>query len=125
MILVTTKKGTAGGGKVTYDVQFGTTTIGPHRAEMLNAQQYIAVENLAYDNIKVFDRLMGCRKLFQRGGSKSEKKKSPLLFDSMGIQYNTDWLKEATQSKLSQNHNVGFTGGNADATYGIFLGYRR
>src|SRR6185503_11388971 len=55
VILVTTKKGTAGGGKVTYDAQFGTTTIGPHRVEMLDANQYIAVENLAYDNIKVFD----------------------------------------------------------------------
>jgi TonB-dependent SusC/RagA subfamily outer membrane receptor len=38
VILVTTKRGTAGGGKVTYDAQFGTTTIGPHRVEMLDAQ---------------------------------------------------------------------------------------
>jgi len=126
VILVTTKKGTAGGGKVTYDAQFGTTTIGPHRVEMLDANQYIAVENLAYDNIKVFDPAGWAAGNYSSVVDPRVKRKSlPLLFDANGNPlYNTDWLKEATQSKLSQNHNVGITGGNADATYGIFLGYR-
>ena len=38
--------------------------------------------------------------------------------------YNTDWLEEATQSKLSQNHQLGITGGNADNSFGAYLGYR-
>ena len=55
VILITTKRGTAGGGRITYDADVSVPTIGPKRVEMLNAQEYIAVENLAYDNIKVYD----------------------------------------------------------------------
>ncbi len=126
VILVTTKRGTAGGGRITYDAQFWTTGIGPHRVEMLNAQEYVAVENLAYDNIKVFDPAGWAAGNYATVVDPRVKRQSlPLLFDASGSPlYNTDWLEEATQSKLSQNHNIALTGGNADATYGIFLGFR-
>ena len=55
VILITTKRGVPGKPRITYDGDLFTTTIGPKRVEMLNAQQYIQVENLAYDNIKVYD----------------------------------------------------------------------
>ena len=47
------------------------------------------------------------------------------MFDANGQPlYNTDWLEEATQSKLSQNHQLGVQGGNESTTYAAFLGYR-
>src|SRR2546421_1793150 len=126
VILITTKRGTSSGGRITYDADFGTTTIGPKRVEMLNAQEFIDIENLDYDNIKFYDSAK-----WYSGGYESvvdprvKRKSLPLLFDASGKPlYNTDWLKESTQSKLSQNHQLGLTGGNADATYGIFLGFR-
>src|SRR5215213_2191444 len=126
VILITTKRGTAGGGKISYDGDFGVPTIGPKRVEMLNAQEFIEVENLAYDNIKIYDPTGWAQGVYASVVDPRVKRKSlPLLFDSNGNPlYNTDWLEESTQSKLSQNHQLGFTGGNADNTYGIFLGFR-
>lgn len=123
VILVTTKRGTAGGGKVSYDVDFSVPTIGPNRVEMLSAQEYIDTENLAYENAKTYDPAG-----WAAGNYKDPRIKRltlPLLFDGSGKPlYNTDWLKESTQSKLSQNHQLGFSGGTADNTYGVFVNYR-
>lgn len=126
VILITTKRGTTGGARVTYDGDLSVPTIGPKRVHMLNAQEFIDVENLAYDNIKVYDPAGWAAGNYASAVDPRVKRKSlPLLFDANGNPlYNTDWLKESTQSKLSQNHQLGFTGGNADATYGLFLGYR-
>jgi len=126
VILITTKKGTSGGARITYDADFSVPTIGPNRVEMLNANEYLQVENLAYDNIKVYDPEGWAAGNYSNVVDPREKRKSlPLLFDANGQPlYNTDWLKEVTQSKLSQNHQLGVTGGNQDATYGLFLGFR-
>ena len=126
VILITTKKGSSSGGRVTYDVDFSVPTIGPNRVEMLNAQEYIAIENLAYDNIKVYDPAGWAAGSYSTVVDPRVKRKNlPLLFDANGNPlYNTDWLKESTQSKLSQNHQLGFTGGNADGSYGVFLNVR-
>lgn len=38
--------------------------------------------------------------------------------------HDTDWMKETTQNKISQNHQLGFSGGNERTTYSFSLGYR-
>lgn len=123
VILVTTKKGSTTGGKISYDVDFSVPTIGPNRVEMLNAKEFIEVENLAFENSKIYDP-----EGFASGkyvDPRIKRKTLPLLFDSNGNPlYDTDWFKEATQNKLSQNHQLGFTGGNAENSYGLFLNYR-
>jgi TonB-linked SusC/RagA family outer membrane protein len=126
VILITTKRGTTGGARITYDGDLSVPTIGPKRVHMLNAQEFVDVENLAYDNIKVYDPAGWAAGNYATAVDPRVKRKSlPLLFDANGNPlYNTDWLKESTQSKLSQNHQLGFTGGNTDVTYGLFLGYR-
>ncbi|MBC7849167.1 MAG: SusC/RagA family TonB-linked outer membrane protein, partial [Chitinophagaceae bacterium] len=126
VIIITTKRGNSGVGRVTYDADFSMNTIGPKRVEMLNAQEYVDVENKAYDNIKVYDPVGWANGNYNTAIDPRVKRQSlPLLFDASGKPlYNTDWLKESTQRKLSQNHQVGFSGGNADNNYGIFLGYR-
>ncbi len=126
VILVTTKRGTAGGARVTYDVDFSVPTIGPNRVEMLNAREYLEVENLTYDNIKVYDPAGWAAGNYATVVDPRVKRKTlPLLFTSNGDPlYETDWLEESTQNKLSQNHQLGFTGGSADNTYGLFLGFR-
>ena len=123
VILITTKKGSSTGSKITYDVDFSVPTIGPRRVEMLNAQQYLDVENLAYENSAIYDPVG-----FAAGNYTDPRIKRlslPLLFDASGSPlYDTDWFKEATQNKLSQNHQLGFSGGNAETTYGVFINYR-
>jgi TonB-linked SusC/RagA family outer membrane protein len=123
VVLVTTKKGTAAGGRITYDVDFSVPTIGPKRIEMLNAQEYINTENLAYENAQTYDPAGWAAGNYV--DPRIKRLSLPLLFDASGNPlYDTDWLKESTQNKLSQNHQIGLTGGNAESTYGIFLNYR-
>jgi TonB-linked SusC/RagA family outer membrane protein len=126
VILITTKRGSTTGGRVTYDTELGVPTIGPHRVEMLNAREFLEVENMAYDNIKVYDPVGWAAGNYNTVVDPRVKRKSlPLLFDANGNPlYDTDWLKESTQNKLSQNHQLGFTGGNPESSYGIYLGYR-
>lgn len=126
VILVSTKRGSTSGGRITYDVELGVPTIGPHRVKMLDAKEYVAVEDLAYDNIKVYDpQGWAAGNYASTQDPRVKRKNIPSLFDANGDPlYNTDWLKASTQHKLSQNHQVSFSNGNSDNNYGVFLGYR-
>lgn len=126
VILVTTKRGSTNGPRITYDMDMNIPTMGPQRVEMLNAREYLEVENLAYDNIKVYDPAGWAAGNYSTVQDPREKRKNlPLLFDSNGNPlYDTDWMEEVTQHKISQNHQLGFTGGSPDHNYGLFLGYR-
>lgn len=123
VILITTKKGSSAGSRISYDVDFSVPTIGPNRVEMLNAREYIETENLAYANAQTYDPAGWAAGNYT--DPRIKRLTLPNLFDAQGNPlYDTDWFKEATQNKLSQNHQVGFTGGNQETTYGIFLNYR-
>jgi TonB-linked SusC/RagA family outer membrane protein len=126
VVLITTKRGDNGPTRVTYNGDYSVPTIGPHRVHMLNAQQYLDLEDLAYDNIKVYDPAGWAAGNYSTAVDPRIKRKSlPNLFDANGKPYyNTDWLKESVQHKLSQNHQLGITGGNENNTFGLFLGYR-
>ena len=126
VVLITTKRGRAGKPRISYDGDFFVNTIGPHRVKMLNAQQYLDVENAGYDNIKVYDSAGWAAGNYASVVDPRVKRKNlPLLFDSNGNPlYNTDWLKESVQNNLSQNHQLGISGGNENTTYGAYLGYR-
>jgi TonB-dependent starch-binding outer membrane protein SusC len=124
VILVTTKRGRAGEGRVTYDVDFSVPTIGPNRPEVLNAREYLAVEDLAYKNMQKYDPVgwAAGRWAFR---NPALARKDPRIFDANGNPlHDTDWMKETTQNKLSQNHQLGFTGGNERTTYTVSLGFR-
>jgi len=126
VILITTKKGTANNQRITYDADFSVNTLGPKHVEMLDAFEYVKVQDLAYENIKVYDPVgWAAGNYASTPIPKNARIALPQFFDSNGNPlYNTDWLKESTQNKLSQNHQLGFSGGNEKSTYGIFAGYR-
>lgn len=122
VILITTKRGTSGGGKVTYDtdISFG---VAPKILPMLNSREFLAIEELAYANAEKYDPAgwaTGTKYIDPR-----LKRTNPLLFDSSGNPlYNTDWQKEALRTAFTQNHQVGFVDGNEKGSYGAFLNYR-
>lgn len=124
VILITTKRGKAGEGRVTYDVDFSVPTVGPNKREVLNAKEYLAVEDLAWRNMEKFDPV-GWNAGKWAYLNPALRRTDPRIFDASGNPlYDTDWLEETTQHKLSQNHQLGFTGGNERTTYSISLGYR-
>jgi TonB-linked SusC/RagA family outer membrane protein len=132
VILVTTKKGKAGEGVVTYNVDVSVPTIGPKRPHVLNAQQYLDTEDLAYKNIEKYDpagwasgKYANLDPMVRRAKMMADH---PDVFTFSGGKYlpnyDTDWFKEATQNKISQNHQLGFSGGNNKTTYSLSLNYR-
>lgn len=124
VILVTTKKGKAGEGSVTYNADFSVNTMGPHRPEVLNAKEYMAVEDLAWANMAKYDPVGWAAGKWAYLNPKL-RRTDPRVFNADGSpKFDTDWLKEASQNRLSQNHQLGFSGGNERTQHSISLGYR-
>ncbi|WP_374755169.1 SusC/RagA family TonB-linked outer membrane protein [Dyadobacter jejuensis] len=133
VILVTTKKGKSGEGSITYGVDFSVATPGPKRAKVLNAQEYLDVEDLSYKNMEKFDPVGWAAGKYLTHDPQVRRAalqaKYPEIFTvradgTFAPNYDTDWFKESTQSKLSQNHQLGFSGGNERTTYSLSLNYR-
>ncbi|SEJ50394.1 TonB-linked outer membrane protein, SusC/RagA family [Dyadobacter koreensis] len=122
VILVTTKRGTSDGGRVTYDTDF-SIGIAPKKLAVLNSKEFLAVEDLAYANAAKYDPVgwaTGTKYVNPR-----TKRTNPNLFDAQGNPlYDTDWQDETFQKAFTQNHQLGFTGGNEKGTYGAFVNYR-
>lgn len=124
VILVTTKKGKAGEGSITYNADFSVNTIGPNRPRVLNAKEYMAVEDLAYANMAKYDPVGWAAGRFTNLNPRL-RRVDPRVWNADGTnKFDTDWFKETTQNKLSQNHQLGFSGGNERTQYNLSLGYR-
>jgi TonB-dependent starch-binding outer membrane protein SusC len=124
VILITTKKGKAGEGRVSYNVDVSVPTIGPNRPRVLNAKEYLAVEDLAYANIAKYDPVGWAAGRFANLNPKL-RRIDPRVFDSNGNPlFDTDWFKEASQNKLSQNHQLNFSGGSDRTQYSLSIGFR-
>ncbi|RXK46585.1 SusC/RagA family TonB-linked outer membrane protein [Aquirufa rosea] len=124
VILVTTKKGKSGEGSVTYNADFSVNVAGPNKPQVLNAKQYMAVEDLAWANMAKYDPAGWAAGRWAYLNPKL-RRTDPRVFDANGNpKFDTDWFEEATQNKLSQNHQLGFSGGNDRTQYSFSLGYR-
>lgn len=124
VILITTKRGQSGDGTVTYNSDFSVPTVGPNFPRALNAREFLAVEDLAYANMQKYDPAgWAAGRYVTRNPALART--DPRLFTPGGEPiYDTNWLEEATQHKLSQNHQLGFSGGNNRTTYSFSLAYR-
>lgn len=132
VILVTTRKGKAGESRITYDTQLSVNTIGPNKPQVLNAKQYLEVEELSYANIQKYDPAGWASGKYANLDPIKRRRdynaKYPGIFREEGGKflpnYDTDWFKESSQSKLSQNHQLGFSGGSERTQYSLSVGYR-
>ena len=137
VIMVTTKRGKSGDGVITYNLDMSVPTAGPKRAKVLNAQQYLDVEDLSYKNMEKYDPAGWAAGKYATHNPQVRRQqlldKYPEIFTvttnpdgtkKFNPNYDTDWFKEATQNRVSQNHQLGFSGGNNKTTYSLSLGYR-
>lgn len=127
VILITTKKGRVGEGRITYDVDFSMVEHGPNGAKALNAEEYLMVEQLSWENSAKFDPDGWAAGNYAQYEPrlKHQDPATALLFDSNGRPlYDTNWRKAVTQHNLSQNHQLGFSGGKDGTTYSLSLGFR-
>lgn len=117
VILVTTKRGKAGGGQsISYLGSAGVSS--PARyMDLLSGQQWVDAFMIGLENENKY-----------QGKSWSLNKadwfNDANYFDPSGNPlYNTDWQKEATRTAVSQNHQLNIQQGGENSSVGAFLNY--
>ncbi len=108
VILITTKSGKKGIGKVHFSSQFSVSSLA-HRTKVLNAADYIQYEKEANSS---FSDLLN--KYYYNEASATVNGK---LAD-------TDWQDEVYETGHRQRYNVGFEGGNENGNLYVSLGYQ-
>jgi TonB-linked SusC/RagA family outer membrane protein len=123
VILVTTKRGKKGG-SVNYD-SYGSISVMAKELKVLNAKEFLAVEDQSYANIKKYDPTgWAAGKYAADDPTVIRTALIGKLFDAnLNPLYDVDWQKATTRTAYSQNHNLSFTGGTDDINYGLFLNY--
>lgn len=121
VILITTKKGEGMGTTIRYDTDFGIGVL-PKKLDVLNASEFLQLEELAYANAQKFDP-----DGWKNGSYKDPKLKrtDPRLFDSNGRPlYDTDWQDETIRNAFSQTHQISVSNTKGGDSYGLSVGFR-
>jgi TonB-linked SusC/RagA family outer membrane protein len=121
VILVSTKRGSQSGGIITYEGNYSIGVL-PKKIPLLNSEEFLAMEDLAYQNAQKYDP-NGWRNGIYK--DPALKRTDPRLFDANGKPlYDTDWQKESLKPAFTQSHQLNFTSGNVNDNFGVYLGYR-
>jgi TonB-linked SusC/RagA family outer membrane protein len=102
VILITTKKGKVGEGKINYDVYYGQQQV-YKKLDLMNLREFAQYQN-------EIAPIMGT--------PPSEEFKDPSLLGS-----GTDWQDAMFQNGQQQNHQLSFSGGKDKTTYYLSLNY--
>ncbi len=102
VVLVTTKRGSAGGMKISVEAYVGASSAWKDPVQ-LNADEY-------YDMVKI---------AHQNGGTTVQ----PNLESEYQKGYNTNWWKEYTQKAMTKNYFLSISGGSENARYAVSGGY--
>ncbi len=144
VVIITTKKGTAGVVRLTYDGYVGTQTI-PESTfpDLLNTSQYLEYLQRSNDpsvihpvfgelgSATIPDRIIVSNS-FRGGVSASDPRANPALYtiEDYGNIYQiletspgTNWFDEVTQSGLMQSHQVTASGGTEQANFSLGFNY--
>jgi TonB-linked SusC/RagA family outer membrane protein len=125
VILVTTKRGSSKkGGTVSYD-GYGSIGVMAKELKVLDAKQFLAVEDQSYANIKKYDPVGWAAGKYAADDPKVIRTALiGKLFDAnLNPLYDVDWQKATTRTAFSQNHNLAFTDATEKLNYGLFLNY--
>ena len=98
VVLITTKKGSVGTGRITYDFQYTTESLAKV-PKLLNAEEYI--------------------QYMKEGKTFTED----YLLKNWDGKTNTSWVDEVYGKGHMQKHNLGFNGGNQNGNYYLSLTY--
>jgi TonB-dependent starch-binding outer membrane protein SusC len=123
VVLVTTKRGRKGG-QVSYDNYVSVSRIA-RKLDLLNAREFLAAEDLAYQNVQKYDPAgWAAGRYTNRDPRLKRTALIGRLFDEqLNPLYDVDWQDEVTQTAVAQSHNLSFSGGGDQTTYGLFLNY--
>ncbi len=121
VVLIQTKKGTGQGLSVRYDADFGIGIL-PKKLDVLNAEEFLRAEEIAYQNAAKFDPEGFANGVYV---DPKTKRTDPRLFDSNGNPlYDTDWQDEAIRNAFSQTHQISVANSDGKNSYGLSVGFR-
>lgn len=127
VIIITTKKGSAGKTKVTYDAEFGWSNVAvPSALKMMNAQQLknyyqAALQGyfVTYADMSEEDALEAAIEEINTPWEEGGWLHDPTCATS------TDWSKEVYRNGFQTNHQVGISGGNDKTKFYASFGYNK
>jgi TonB-linked SusC/RagA family outer membrane protein len=125
VILITTKRGAKNRpSTVSYDAYVSVSNMAK-KLDVLNAKEFLAVEDKAYENIKKYDPTGWAEGKWAKDDPKVIRTAliGKLFDDNLNPLYDVDWQDATTRTAVSQNHNLSFTGGSDKINYGLFLNY--
>jgi TonB-linked SusC/RagA family outer membrane protein len=128
VILITTKRGRKGS-QVSYDNYVSISKIA-RKLDVLNARDFLAMEDLGYQNVQKFDPTGWATGKYTNRDPRLKRQAlanpndPKRLFDAdLNPLYDVDWQNEVTQTAVAQSHNLAFSGGSDQTTFGLFLNY--
>ncbi|UOR07112.1 TonB-dependent receptor [Hymenobacter aerilatus] len=128
VILITTKRGRKGG-QVSYDNYVSISQMA-RKLDVLTTSEFLAMEDLGYQNVQKYDPAGWARGAYANRDPRIKRRAlanpndPKRLFDeNLNPLYDVDWQKETTQTGVAQSHNLSFSGGGDQTTYGLFLNY--
>jgi TonB-linked SusC/RagA family outer membrane protein len=121
VILVTTKQGKKGQGRLSYDAWVGLTQ--PVRLyDILRAQDYVTIKNEAVHNLNINQGRI-VNGVFVPGTNNETAFKTSL--DANGNIIDTRWYDYIYRTGLSTSHNLNFSGGTDKTTYYTSVNYTK
>lgn len=121
VIVITTKKGRKGEGKVSYS-GFITTSKFQNRFKMLNSYDTMNLRADAYANAYMDDHPNADRNAYLNDYVfGTDRVFSPEELDNGRNNRTSNWIDELTRTGIEQNHSLNFSGGSDKSTY--FLGF--
>lgn len=108
VVLITTKKGKAGEGKISYDVYYGSQRI-PKKLSVMDLREFAEYQNSIIPEINAVT-----------GGSQVVTQE---FADPSVLGKGTDWQDEIYQTGSVQSHQLSFSGGQNKTTYYISGSY--
>ena len=120
VVIITTKKGREGKGKVELNVSYGSSDI-INKIELLNAEEFMQYQNLAYQNAGLAPQSFPWLpdSLGTPNGGKATI--SEVLALRPGVE--ADWQDIIYQKAPVQDYQLAFSGGNDKGSYSIMLNY--
>lgn len=141
VVLITTKRGRQGKGKLSYDYMAGINQLA-NKVKMLDAYEsaklFVDGHNGAYKDAILALGLTWDDSFYSDDNAtriakvKSNQGNITILKDLYDFptqtvkqpQYNTDWQDELYRNALMQRHNISFSGGNSNVRYLVSGGYQ-
>ncbi len=123
VVLITTKKGKTGEGKISYDAWFGIQEFAKVPKTMDTKQLFELRKDAYVNGFKATNPNGDINQYVNNVVMGSNTVFADYEFDAYKNNKNYDWLDEVTRTGLQQNHTLSFSGGTDKGSYYLSLGY--